>query len=196
MICFRVLTRPDQIAVSHQIHNDIVLISSHYSSTLNSDPPCILCCVVISQIWRDQRNNLLLSGRNKINPPWMSISARKPISYLGSLFQEWAVSICQESSFLILSREVPTCLLLFSCWTLVVTIFWSGNTAVLHCKYTHSFQDSLYSLKWYKDEVEFYRCSYSSFLLHFFTNMALVRWYFVTLEMWTLRRCSLCSNET
>jgi len=32
-----------------------------------------------------------------------------------------------------------------------------GNTAVLECKYQDSFQDSLYSLKWYKDEVEFYR---------------------------------------
>ena len=28
---------------------------------------------------------------------------------------------------------------------------------MLHCQYTHNLQDSLYSLKWYKDEVEFYR---------------------------------------
>jgi len=32
-----------------------------------------------------------------------------------------------------------------------------GDTAVLQCKYKDSFHDSLYSLKWYKDEVEFYR---------------------------------------
>ena len=36
-----------------------------------------------------------------------------------------------------------------------------GNTAVLQCRYhvlQNSFDDTLYSLKWYKDEVEFYRC--------------------------------------
>ena len=35
-----------------------------------------------------------------------------------------------------------------------------GNTAVLQCRYHvlhNSFDDTLYSLKWYKDEVEFYR---------------------------------------
>ena len=32
-----------------------------------------------------------------------------------------------------------------------------GDTALLLCKYTDTFPDSLYSLKWYKDEVEFYR---------------------------------------
>ena len=36
-----------------------------------------------------------------------------------------------------------------------------GNTAVLQCRYHvlhNSFDDTLYSLRWYKDEVEFYRC--------------------------------------
>ena len=42
-------------------------------------------------------------------------------------------------------------------WTCYNIILCPGNTAILHCKYTHNFQDSLYSLKWYKDEVEFYR---------------------------------------
>jgi len=32
-----------------------------------------------------------------------------------------------------------------------------GNTAVLECKFQENFHHSLYSLKWYKDEVEFYR---------------------------------------
>jgi len=35
-----------------------------------------------------------------------------------------------------------------------------GNTAVLQCRYhvlQNSFDDTLYSLKWYKDEVEFFR---------------------------------------
>ena len=32
-----------------------------------------------------------------------------------------------------------------------------GDSALLLCRYTDNFPDSLYSLKWYKDEVEFYR---------------------------------------
>ena len=32
-----------------------------------------------------------------------------------------------------------------------------GDTALLLCRYTDNFPESLYSLKWYKDEVEFYR---------------------------------------
>ena len=54
LICFRILTRPDQIGTSHshQIHNNIVdnigwywyWYQAHYSLTLNSDSPCTGDC--------------------------------------------------------------------------------------------------------------------------------------------------------
>jgi len=67
------------------------------------------------------------------------------------------ITIMKYPSLCILIGAVSRVSSLYLSGVLVPHTVERGNTAILHCKYTHNFQDSLYSLKWYKDEVEFYR---------------------------------------